>query len=717
MAALNFLNLLRFDYWLDPTARWRLFMLGPALMAFLVLARPAIRRARADGLPGAALAALAFQPVPATEWRASTKALWLGGHAFWLAVSFVNLPPFGLPWLPAFFALPLLLALAPAWRRPLSTPALASLTPLCYAYASALFTALQRAAGWPPITGPLNGLLYPPLALIVCGAHACAACARQMIAPDASFVKVGAAALIAASLGWSLWTASQLRTHGVSGSDPYAYAQMGIDLAERGTLAHAFPLVEETWALGIDSHPVTHVGYRLPADARRVAPTVWPPGYALFTALAWRVGGETGIYWLTPLLNFAALLTVAWLAMALLPTLAIGERQTVAALAAFLTATSLTQVEWQMVPMADIAAQLFSLCALGLALGRGRRAWLNALLAGVCLGMAFNVRYTQVLIAPALAYVLQTQGTHEGHPEASSGQALRLRLRMTTLLCALTAALTVLPTLVYHATWFGGPFHTASEELANFSLAHMPGTALALLGAWHAPREFGLLTPLIAIGIIALWRRARQALIALALYALPLFALHVFYDYLRPRDLLSLFPVLALCAALGTVTIARRVAIWRGTARLGSGAALFAIAFLFVLRSMQTLALPVNHGFGIFGHLVAGQRSAFTALAALTERDALIGCGLNSGAVELHAGRQAFRPAVWDAPSRTKFIDAMRALHRPVYLLIDSDEMQSALPALRATYTLTALAELPMPFYLAGGGAEDRLVTLMRVSQ
>ena len=692
-----------------PVLGWRIGWLLATLVAAVPPLARAARAVAQDGLFSQAFNALAFKQMAADapDWRPSTALLWIGAHAFALLIAFANLPPFQIPTLRAWFALPLLLACAPlAFGRRRKLRHLAGLAPLTYAYAVAAFSATRLQ-----IDGLLNGLLYLPLALIVSTAIATAAIWRQTRSDDnAGFVRAGAALLTAASLGWSIWSAANLRTHGVSGSDPYAYTQMGVDLAERGTLAHAFPLVRLTYALNIDSHPITHVGYRIPADVRRVAPTVWPIGYAWFTALAWRIAGESGVFWLTPMFGLLALaITGAW---ARLMTQRMGAAQAaaIAALCVFLTATSYQQIEWQMIPMADIAAQVFSIGALALAWLGGRsttprRRIVWALLAGAALGMAFNIRYTQVLIAPALALALWP---------APAGTAQRFSMRtLPVIVCGLAALLCVLPTFWYHWTWFGHPLATGSEELSNFSLARMPETVLRAFNDWNWVREYGLLTPLMIAGAIALWRACRRESLVLLAYVLPVFALHAFYDYLRLRDLLSISPVLSLCAAAGAI------ALWRWVENRGHTllriSALFAISFVFVLRSMETLAMPATRGFSAFGYLVLEQRASFERLAKLTEPDAVIGGSLNSGAVDLHAGRLTFRPGVWDERSRTLFVKALLREGRQVYVLIDGEDMRAAEADLRAQFTLTEVARLDMPYYFKGSGSENRAAPLYRV--
>jgi hypothetical protein len=286
------------------------------------------------------------------------------------------------------------------------------------------------------------------------------------------------------------------------------------------------------------------------------------------------------------------------------------------------------------------------------------------------------------------------------------------------IVCAAAALLAALPVLVYHTLAFGSPLHTGSEELANFSLLRLPETVDRLMWELTFAREFGLLLPLMALGAAVLWRANRRALLALLLYTAPVFLLHIAYAYLRPRDILSLFPVWHLLAALGAAWLARYVIVgaaarpWRQIITAG---ALLALSFAFVLRSMDTLALPITRGFGAFGYLVREQRASFARLAELTPANAVIGSSLNSGAVDLHAGRLAFRPATWSADELGAFVDALRAEKVPVYVLDDGTEMRASLEALRSRYQLTEIARLDMPYYFVGSGSENRAVALYQV--
>ncbi|MCS6846430.1 MAG: hypothetical protein RMN52_01790 [Anaerolineae bacterium] len=776
-----------------PVIGWRVGWLVAALLALAPLAKHALGRAWADGLATDCLHALSFGPPRAAgDWSATTAALWLATHWLGLSVVFANLNLSLLlaPALLAFLLAPLVItaALGRARRRSVRLWTLSSLSPLTITY---LTTGLSFSGV--RFEGVLSGVLSPLLSLIVTSALAFVIggrwAAQRLEMGDVGFVRQSAMLLVAASIGWSAWAAMVLHTHGVTGSDPYAYAQMGVDLVTRGTVFHAFPLARLTYALDIPSHPIVHVGYRIPDGAGYESTTVWPPGYAVFTGLAYLLAGERGLYLITPLLNLIALGVVAWFAYQVSGVGGQGSgvrgrgsgvrgrgsyegeadpkdagrsaRYAIAALTVFFTATSYQQVEWQMMPMADIAAQLFSILALTLAL-RARGSLLMAGLSGLALGIAFDIRYTQVLMAPAIALALapsgretQDAGRRTQDAERKTKDARRKtpddHLTLTSYVLrlassAIAALIAALPVLAYHQYAFGNPLVTGSEELAHFSLAGLPETAMRTLGELNHYREFGLLAPLIALGLVAALRQHRRALVVLAVMFIILFGFHAAYHYLKLRDILFIFPVISWLAALGAVELWRMVSGLSSQflvlssrpstlpqrrdaqpfsifnfqfsifGRLLMITTICGMSFLFVLRSMETLALPVTRGFGGFGYLVREQRLSFDRLRQMTPDDVAIGCSLNSGAVDLHAQRMAFRPAGWTPDELTRFVDALHAQGRPVFLLDDGAELQEALATLRARYALREVGRLDVPYYEAvGGGSQNRRVPLFKI--
>jgi hypothetical protein len=148
--------------------------------------------------------------------------------------------------------------------------------------------------------------------------------------------------------------------------------------------------------------------------------------------------------------------------------------------------------------------------------------------------------------------------------------------------------------------------------------------------------------------------------------------------------------------------------------------AFLGIFALFVPRLMTVWGL--TQGFFTFGYLYPEQQQALESIATLTEPEAVIACSLNSGAVEMYAQRATVRPgnqlqpnASWTEAHWLTLVEALRAQGRPLYLLMDSPEMEAPLAALQTRYPVTPIAQLPVPVFYVGGGARNLTVPLYRV--
>jgi hypothetical protein len=118
-----------------------------------------------------------------------------------------------------------------------------------------------------------------------------------------------------------------------------------------------------------------------------------------------------------------------------------------------------------------------------------------------------------------------------------------------------------------------------------------------------------------------------------------------------------------------------------------------------------------------FGHVSASQRQALEMLQAITPGDAVIGSMLNSGAIELHADRQAVHPAPWTEAELRTWVDALQSRERPFYVLDDGEEMLPVLERLRAHYVVRPIETLNLPYFALGGGNLPRSAVLYRVEQ
>ncbi len=128
--------------------------------------------------------------------------------------------------------------------------------------------------------------LYVDFALFAACFYAVAMLASALVHSRSRVLTRAATVILATSSAWAAFAYLSGRSHGATGSDPYAYVQMGVDLATRGTPAHLFELFAQGKDLSLSWYPLLHVGYRLPFDNAGSAITVWPPGGAAAFAIA-----------------------------------------------------------------------------------------------------------------------------------------------------------------------------------------------------------------------------------------------------------------------------------------------------------------------------------------------------------------------------------------------------------------------------------------------
>ncbi|MDE3088207.1 MAG: glycosyltransferase family 39 protein [Chloroflexota bacterium] len=656
------------------------------------------------------LAALTFSddsaaPLPWVSIAAILALHLLGLAAFWR----IEQQPI---WL-ALPSLALLLAIPILNQRARGAFSVETLAPLFFLYAilAVRFVFVRGFNGTVPgyfdynLPDLRSALLrIEPWAVCAAG-YALAIQARYLARRDWQRASIGAVlALTFAAFAWAGAVYIGQRTRGVSGTDPYAYAQMAVDLATRETPLHRFTLFPTVASLGISWSPIVHTGYHIPIDSIGDAPTVWPIGGAVAMALAYRLIGDEGLYLANPLASLLALAATGWLAWESFSERAIQTRAWIAALSIAIFATSHTLFDWATVPMADAQAAFFSVLAIVFALRFRRQPQLILpILCGLALGAAYFVRHTQVLIAPAILVVLWRAG--------------RTRLR-AGIAVAIAALLVALPDLWYHQVAFGGWFNVESTEQNLFSLSSAISTGGGLFDQLLAAREFGWLLPFLLFGAYRLAREKRVEFLALALWVIVLVLFHVPYPALRPRDLLPEFPPLVIVTAYGVVVFIG--ALWRGKRdwqQFAAACGFITVLFLLLIRVWNILPVPWSAPQPSFGYVTAAQRASFDQIAALTPPRAVIGSSLNTGPIDLYARRETFRPALWNASERDEFIAAMFRDRRAVFLLDDSAETSAARRDLESRYTLRRVAVLDVPLFGAIEGAPGALWEIKSPSQ
>jgi hypothetical protein len=232
--------------------------------------------------------------------------------------------------------------------------------------------------------------------------------------------------------------------------------------------------------------------------------------------------------------------------------------------------------------------------------------------------------------------------------------------------------------------------------------------------------------PFLLWGLVRLGHGVARELTALALWLGVLIAFHLPYPALRARDLLSVFPVLAICIGAGAGDLtARSFTSGVLAARRPSGLKFLrralivgAVLVLFGARVRQTLQWPLHpKQFNTFGYLTARQRAAFDEIQRLTPPEAVLAASLNSGAVNLYSQRETVRPGDWTSGEWRRFVELVLENGQAVFVLVDGAEMQAPKQALEPAYALRPVAELPLPYFYPDGRSENRSVELYQVTR
>ena len=319
------------------------------------------------------------------------------------------------------------------------------------------------------------------------------------------------------------------------------------------------------------SDPLAYVGWLwLETEPGTFYPK-YPPVYTLIAAAAERLfGPPAGLYvgpvcaWLAVPLAFVAGLALlpGWAALAVAACVATGPVFSSFSIDQIAHAPSVALLS------AAFACLLHGLCAVERGAAGSRVAHFAS--AGLLLGLASGVRYTNVLLAlPALVWF--------------AGRRLdRAQLRRLAAF-GLGFALPCLGLAGYHLQAFGSPWRTAyalTAEQTAFSLdnvgRHLPRYARAWFDLALGPAG---VAALVGFGLVAA-RDLRRALF-FAAWGLPLVLLYAAYYFAPPNHALSfirfLMPLQLPAALLAGVLLAHLAERTRGGARLGSILGLVAI--------------------------------------------------------------------------------------------------------------------------------------------
>jgi len=503
---------------------------------------------------------------------------------------------------------------------------------------------------------------------------------------------------------WYGALALRFPTAGAIGTDPATYVQMALDLAQRGTVVHEFPLFTKLFNQNLSWDAFITPGYHIVPETGFVAPN-FAFGFPLLLAFAYRAFGENALYWMTPLMGALALLATFALANELFRDVSPTCRDWIGALAALLLATSPKQIQLALVPMSDVPTQLFCVLAVWCALravrpdrflsrsrneARGAadnafasdgapawkpvRSFVYAALCGLSLGIAYLMRHSALVMIVPLALVATRWGDTR-------------REKIFLLAVALFVfAITIAPDIFYRAKVLGNPFVVESPESAQTNFYDAPRQILQMLAALFSVTGLGPLILFVPFGWWILAREKKRFVAGvLALWILAFLFLHapltltgVFENNLR--YLIPAYPALALSASVALVWVFRRA--WkemRATQTRFAKQALFVYAIalfgIFALAiALRAMPNPERFVLRAYGWMRENARNDLRVLNEQLPPDAVIGVSDQmAGATMLYAQREILRPNNFLEPAREfpQFLQQMKNENRAVFLLGD----------------------------------------------
>jgi hypothetical protein len=464
-------------------------------------------------------------------------------------------------------------------------------------------------------------------------------------------------------------------TRVAAGSDAYGYVSQ-VDLWLRGDLhldqsfgaAVPWPLARWTF---------TPLGYRPEPDGYRIVPQ-YSAGLPLLMAGFKAIAGQCAIFWVVPLCG----------GVLVLASYAIGRRvgrPVVGLAAAWMVATSPTQLFMLMAPMSDVPAAAAWAVSIACLVGETP----SAIAAGIAAAVAILIRPN---IAPLAGVILVWMlwralalASRRGRNTAAWRDAVK-RLGPAVRF-AIPAAAGAIAVGVINARLYGSPLASGYDMTDAYLVSYLLPNVQRYVG-WLISAE----TPFALAGFACLvipsasiWRTrdardARWLFAGIAVVVWISYLLYVPWDawwYLR--FLLPAWPMMML----GTASIA--AAIYRATRSPA-------------LRGATILVLA---SIGVGGVRQAVQREAFAVargeakyvevartVESLTAPDAVIIAAQHSGSIRYYAGRLTLRWDVGDPAWLDRTVDWLAAHGHHPYFVLEPREIDE----LRARYGPTNLS-------------------------
>jgi hypothetical protein len=466
----------------------------------------------------------------------------------------------------------------------------------------------------------------------------------------------------------------------IGGSDSYGYvSQADLWLSGRITIDQSFAL-QVPWPRA--QWTFSPLGYMpLERDERFIVP-IYPPGLPLVMAAAKFIGGQDGLFAVSPIC--AGLLVLA--------TYRIGRRLASSAAglaAAWLLMTSPAVLLMTLSPMTDVPAAAFWALALNFVLSDS--AWAAAG-AGVCCGLAVLIRPNVAPLAPILflRYVLEMR-----HPDTR-----RRAIRQAAIFAVSAVPFAVVLAMV-NAHLYGSPL---ASGLGN------PMTAFHWSNVAQNIRDYGsslitTQTPIALAGLAAifvplraLWPsvRDRAVFIVLGAFVFVIWAMYLSYHVLGEwtylRYLLPSWPL--MMAGLGAIAVAivrrapaLRVVVIAGVVALG----------IYQVQIVRERSLLMS-GLGESRYIVAGQ---FTG--HVTAENSVVVSQSHVGSIRYYGGRMTIRydqiPEEWF----DRLVDWLTSHGVRVYLALENWEVDQIRAQFPNAQRLDAVTRPPIGTYREPG--------------
>jgi hypothetical protein len=480
-----------------------------------------------------------------------------------------------------------------------------------------------------------------------------------------------ALALLAAVLGL------RFGTFVASGADSYGYVSQADLWLERSLIIDQPLGADAPWRYAVFT--LAPLGYR-PGDRRGTMVPTYSPGLPMAMALFKAVGGANAVYWVVPLLGALSV----WLTFVLGARLAGPDAGLLAALALLVSPAFLFQLMW---PMSDVPVMAWWLASIVLALGRGR---LHVVGSGFAAAAAILTRPNLVLLAVPIAVMLWWREPRAAGASMASTDSSRRERVVRVLIFAVAAlpgpiAIAAINTYLYESPLASG-YGTFSTI---YDWPHLWAN-LARYPRWLLISQ----TPfaLLALAAPTLLRRHgfpaahRTATFGLA-FALVVFLSYLWYtpfdDWTYLRFLLPAYPLILAAAAAAFALLAppqgrRRAVAFAMVAALLVGSGVWQGRHAFAVRAEESR------------YLAAGRFAR-----GLPDNAAII-CNQHSGSLRYYGNRVTLRYEWLEPDVYVQAIEYLRALGRPVFVVLDDSERD----AFRARYSgvadITWLDEPPV---------------------